>query len=95
MSDRPLGSFSLDAIWSSLLDGDPGPALAFSDALLDNDMPFAAGGFLRDLAERLHDVGDALPDENQRHAFTEAIHAVLLHALDHDEKALADLLAED
>ena len=87
-------SFSLDSIWNSLTDGDPGPAQALVDALLDNDMAFAAGGFLRDLAERLSDVGEVMEDDEQREKFVLAIHEVLPVSHDHDESAVAELLIE-
>ena len=84
--------FSLDTVWSSLLDGDPGPALSFADALVDNDMAFAAGGFLNDLAERMHDADESIEDDQQRSAFVAAIEQVLRHALDNDPSALDELL---
>jgi len=84
----------LETIWSSLLDGDPGPSLSFVDALLHNDLPFAAGGVLRDLAERMVDAGSAIDDEQQRAKFADAVKQVLTHAYRDDEAALQELLDE-
>ena len=87
-------SWSLEAIWRSLLVGDPGPALALIDALLEQDMAFAAGGFLRDLAERRNDAGDCIADEVERKVFITAVDQTLELALEGDHDAVASLLQE-
>lgn len=71
----------LDSIWNSLRQGDPGPAVALIDALMDNDFAAAAGGVLSDLAERMLDAHEVIEDENERSQFVSAIEEVLRHAL--------------
>lgn len=85
---------TIDQIWSSLLDGDPGPSLSFVDSLLDNDFSFAAGGVLRDLAESMVRAGDEIDDEQQRTSFVDAVSQVLQHAYRDDEAGLRELLDE-
>ena len=85
---------SLDRIWESLMRGDPGPAVAFVDLLTDCDFSFAAGGLLRDLAERLVDVEQYVEDAHQREQLVEAIHAVLMHCCDQDSAEVDRLLEE-
>lgn len=83
-----------DAIWQALLNGDPGPAVALFDALMDADFAFAAGGFLRDLAERLEDAGELLDDPSQHECFCDALRSAILCCLQDDEEALAALREE-
>lgn len=95
INDDPQIVPSFDAIWNALLDGDPGPALALATALIDNDMSFAAGGFLRDLAERIQpDSLQLLADDAQRQSFDVATRQALLEMLDGNHVALEELLAE-
>ncbi len=84
----------VETLWGSLLEGDPGPSLAFVDLLLNNDLPFAAGGVLRDLAERMVDAGSSIEDDNKCQRFVEAVNRVLRHAYREDPDALQDLLDE-
>ena len=85
---------SLESIWNSLLEGDPGPSLSLVDSLLDNDLSFAAGGLLRDLAERMVQADSEIDDDQQRVEFVDAINQVLAHAYRDDEASLKELLDE-
>ena len=85
-------SLPLETLWAALLDGDPGPAVAFADLLLDHDLPYAAGGFLHDLAERYRDADELITAATARQQFRSAVHTVLSHGLDHDPAAVAELL---
>ena len=85
--------FSLDTIWNTLLHGDPGPALAFVEALIENDMAYAAGGFLQDLVERVHDAQDTIEQEQQRVQFVEAAKHVVLASVGNDKAALNEFLS--
>ena len=64
-------------IWQSLLDGDPGPAVAFFDSLAEADFGYAAGGFLQDISDRLADAHEYIGDEAKRDAFVAAVQQVL------------------
>ena len=84
-------SLPLATIWTALLAGDPGPALSFVDALIENDLPFAAGGFLQDLAERLNDAQQTIDDQQKLAQFVEAAEQTLLHACDGDQAMVAQI----
>ena len=81
-------------IWSRLLEGDPGSAVAFFDSLLAADLAFAAGGFLRDLAERIADVDEFVEDETERLRFINAVKEAITHCLDGDVHAIEELMSE-
>ena len=85
---------NLESIWNSLLEGDPGPSLSLVDSLLDNDLSFAAGGLLRDFAERMVQADSEIDDDQQRAEFVDAINQVLAHAYRDDEASLKELLDE-
>ena len=80
------------SIWTALLDGDPAPAVALFDALMDTDFGWAAGGLLRDVAERMHDA-DEYVEPNAKERFMAAALTVLSTCLDDDE-LVAELIAE-
>jgi hypothetical protein len=82
-----------DALWVGLLSGDPGPAVAFFDALMASDLAFAAGGLLRDVAERIVDAGEVIEDDRERSSFIDAAQQVLEQCLP-DSVAVAALLQE-
>ena len=71
----------------------PGPALAFFDQLIESDLSFAAGGLLRDIAERLGDADEHLAG-TERETFRRASLEVISHGLGNDAQAIASLLAE-
>jgi hypothetical protein len=73
--------------------GDPGPAVALFDALMASDFSFAAGGMLRDLAERIAD-SEHLDDQIQRKRFDETVKQVLLVCHNDDASLVAALLDE-
>lgn len=82
-----------NAIWERLLEGDPGTVVAMFDSLLDADLPYAAGGLLRDVAERMADAHDFC-DENQQRKFREAAQMAIHHCLDGDEQSVRELMEE-
>lgn len=83
-----------ETVWAGLVAGDPGPTVALFDALMDADFAFAAGGLLRDLAERLGDADEVISDERERIQFVSAVQQALLHCLDNDEEAVDALMRE-
>ena len=76
----------LHIVWQGLLGGDPGPAIAFFDSLMDADLAYAAGGLLQDIAERIEDIGQFAEDQQQHEAFVMAAKQVINEcAIDPDE----------
>lgn len=84
----------LQSIWQALLEGDPGPAVAFFDSLIASDFAYAAGGLLRDIAERIADLDTSLDDDLTSNRFRDAAKKMLESCLDGDLSAVADLMAE-
>ncbi len=87
-------SQSYSQVWQGLMAGDPGPYVAMFDSLLNGDFPFAAGGLLRDLAERIIDADDFVECDDERKLFVETATQALLTCEQGDETALKQLLAE-
>lgn len=83
-----------ESIWHGLLDGDPGPTVALFDALIDGDLAHAAGGMLRDIAERLRDIHDHVEQPHQRERFATAARKALVCCLNGDQAAVEALLRE-
>ena len=83
-----------ESIWQGLLDGDPGPTVALFDALLDADLAHAAGGMLRDIAERLGDIQDYVDAAEQQERFSRTAREALTCCLNGDQVAIDALLLE-
>ena len=77
MPESKSNTLPAHQIWQSLLEGDPGPAVAFFDSLLNADFGYAAGGFLQDITDRLADAHEYIPDEAQREAFVASARQVV------------------
>lgn len=88
-------SLPTHSIWQGLLDGDPGPAVAFFDSLMEADMSYAAGGLVQDIAERVGDVDQYLANETQRSQFVDAARQVVTHCLQGDSTAIDEMMAKD
>lgn len=82
-------------VWQSLLDGDPGPAVAFFDSLMEADFSFAAGGLIQDVAERIGDADQYLADETLRSRFVAAARQVVEHCLQDDSNAIEEIMSRD
>ena len=85
--------FPTEFVWQGLQAGDPGPFVAFFDALMAHDLAHAAGGLLRDIGDRLVDE-NSLADLEQPETFVEAARKGLLCCLQGDEQDLELLLKE-
>ena len=88
-------SLPTHSIWQGLLDGDPGPAVAFFDSLMEADLSFAAGGLVQDIAERVGDADQYVANETQRSQFVEAARQVVRHCLQGDSAAIEEMMAKD
>lgn len=84
----------LEQVWDGLLNGDPGPFVALFDSLMDSDLPFAAGGLLRDLAERIANVSEEIDDDATQQQFIATSKQAILVCLQNDEAQLTALLQE-
>lgn len=93
--DDPVHQLTgFEVVWDSLRAGDPAPFVALFDLLLASDFPFAAGGILRDLAERILDAKDVIEDEADCERFVTAAKSAIVACEDGNEAALQDLLEE-
>lgn len=91
---EPDGGFSdLQSHWDALRQGDPGPIVAFVDALLSHDMAFAAGGLLRDIVERIRDASETLDAEEQKRFLAASLQALMI-VYDGDRDEVEQLLRE-
>lgn len=81
-------------IWQGLLDGDPGPAVAFFESLLAADCSFAAGGLARDVAVRIHDVHEFVDDAQGQALFVTAAREFVAYCLGSDAVAADRWIAE-
>lgn len=64
------------------------------DSLLNGDFPYAAGGLLRDVADRIIDADDFVECDDERRLFVETATTAILACEQGDESALEKLLAE-
>ena len=93
--DDPVGQLTgFDVAWDNLRLGDPAPFVALFDLLLASDFPFAAGGILRDLADRIVDADDVFDDVAERERFVDTAKKAILTCEDGDEAALKSILDE-